>query len=84
VNHELDTGFFVRKRIILAFKRVEFVSDRMPYITVRGCWRHIIVLNVHTPTEDTIDVEDSYKELECVFSKVPNTGYPKVPDEFCA
>jgi hypothetical protein len=26
-NHELDTGFSVHKRIVSAFKRVEFVSD---------------------------------------------------------
>jgi hypothetical protein len=31
-NHELGTGLFVHKRIILAVKKVEFVSDRMSYI----------------------------------------------------
>jgi hypothetical protein len=61
----------VHKRIISAVKRVEFVSDRMSYIILRGRWCHIIVLKVHAPTEDKIDdVKDSfYKELECVFDK---------------
>jgi hypothetical protein len=41
----------------------------MSYITLRGRWCHIIVLNVHAPTEDkTDDVKNSfYEELE--FSK---------------
>jgi hypothetical protein len=63
----------VHKRIIAAVKRVEFVSDRMSYIILRGRWCHIIVLNVHATIEDkTDDVKDSfYKELECVFDKLP-------------
>jgi exonuclease III len=72
-NHELGTDYFVNKRTISAVKRVEFVSDRMSYIILRGRWRHIIVLNVHFPTEDrTDDVKDSfYEELEHVFNKFP-------------
>jgi hypothetical protein len=35
-------------------KRVDFVSDRVSYIKLRGLWCHI-ALNVHTPTKDEID-----------------------------
>jgi hypothetical protein len=49
-------------------KRVEFVSDRMSYIILRGRWCNIIVLNVHAPTEDKVDdIKDRfYEELERV------------------
>jgi hypothetical protein len=45
----------------------------MSYIILRGCWCHIIVLNIHAPTENkTDDVKDSfYEELEHVFDKFP-------------
>jgi hypothetical protein len=45
----------------------------MSYTILRGCWCHIIVLNVHAPTEDkSDDVKDSfYEELERVFDKFP-------------
>jgi exonuclease III len=61
----------VHKRIIPAVKRVEFVSDRMSYIILRGCWCHVIVLNIHALTEDkTDDVKGNfYEELERVFDK---------------
>jgi hypothetical protein len=45
----------------------------MSYIILRGRCCHIIVLNVHVPTEDkTDDVKDSfYDELQRVFDKFP-------------
>jgi hypothetical protein len=61
------------KRIILAIKRVKFVTNRMPYVLWTGLWCDIIVLDVHAPTEDKTDyTKDSfYEELECVFSRFP-------------
>jgi exonuclease III len=61
VDHKLGTGFFVHKRILSAVRRVEFISDRMLYIILRGCWCNVIVLNVHTPCGDKGDDEkDSF------------------------
>ena len=51
----MGTGFFVHHRIVSAVKRVEFVSDRMSYIVLRGCWCNIIVLNVRAPSEEKSD-----------------------------
>jgi hypothetical protein len=64
-NDDVSTGSFVHKRIISAVKMVEFVNDRISYITLRGRWFHIIVLN---------DVKGGFCErLERVFNEFHNS-----------
>jgi len=41
--------------IASAVKRVEFVSDRVSYIVLRGRLCNIIVLNVDAPSEEKSD-----------------------------
>jgi len=70
----LGTGFYVHHRKVSAVNRVlQFVSDRMSYLVPRGCWCNIVVLNVHTPSEEKgDDTKDSfYEELEQVFDHFP-------------
>ena len=37
--------------MVTAFKRVEFVSDRVSFLVLRGGWCNVIVLNVHATSE---------------------------------
>jgi hypothetical protein len=71
-DHKLGTGFLIHKRIS-AVRRVEFISDRMSYIILRGHWCNIIVPNVHVPCDDkSDDVKDSfYEELAHIFDQFP-------------
>jgi hypothetical protein len=50
-NHQLETEFLVHQRTVSAVKRVDFVSDRMSNIVLKGRWCNIIVLNVRAPSK---------------------------------
>jgi hypothetical protein len=83
-DHQLGAGFFIHKRIILAVKRGEFVSDRMSYIIFKRSL--VVVLNVHAPCEDKSDnVKDSfYEELGHVFDQFPTYNMTVLLGDFNA
>ena len=55
-----EQNFFVHHTIVSAVNRVEFVSDRLSYVVLRG-HRYNINLNVHAPSEEkSDDSEDSF------------------------
>jgi len=57
----MGTGFFVHQGIVSALKGVEFVSNSVLYIVLRGRWCNIIILNVHAPNEEkSDDTKDSF------------------------
>jgi hypothetical protein len=68
-DDQLGTGVFLYK-ITSAVRRVQFISDKMSYVILRGRWCSII-LNRHAPCEGKSDgVKDSfYEEIGGVFEQ---------------
>ena len=46
--------------MVSAVKKVEFVSDRMSCIVLRGRWCNILVLNVHAPSEEKTMIQKTF------------------------
>jgi hypothetical protein len=48
----METGFPTHHRIVSAVPRVEFVSNRISYIVLRGRWCNITGLNMRAASEE--------------------------------
>jgi hypothetical protein len=85
-DHQSGIRFFVHKRIVSEVRRVEFISDRMSYMILRGHWCNVILLNGHARCEGKgDDVKDSfYEELELVFDQFPRYDMRTLLGEFNA
>jgi hypothetical protein len=76
----LGTGSFVHHRIVSEVKRVEFVSDRMSYMVLRGCWYNIKVLNVSVSSEEkSYDSKDGFDEKLEQISYHFSKNHVKIP-----
>ena len=53
--------YFVLKRIRSVVERMEFISDRTSFITLKGWWCDIIVVNSNAPSEYK---DDSMKTMQ--------------------
>ena len=59
----IGNRIFLHHRIESTVKRVQFVSDTMSYIVLRGRWCNIIDFNVHAPSEEKSDnSKDSFMQ----------------------
>ena len=57
---------------------MEFISDRVSCIKLKGQWSDIIVLNVHAPSEDKEDdTRVASKVMETIFFLVNRRKYGK-------
>jgi hypothetical protein len=54
-SRNLGTGFFVQKEVISAFKWVAFVSNRMPYMILKGSWCALVFRNFNIPNDKSDD-----------------------------
>ena len=73
-------------RLLPAVKRIVFVSDRLSYIVLIDRWLHIILVNMHAPSEEKSEDLNNifYEELEEVFDHFPKYHMKLLLGEFNA
>ena len=72
--------------ILSAIREVQFVSDRLSYIILKGKLHDFVIVNVHGPIEDKDDKmkDEFYGELECVFDSLSRYNMKIVLGDFNA
>jgi exonuclease III len=71
-NYQMGIGLFVQHRIVPAVKRVEYVSDRVPYIVLKGRCCNMTVLNVHAPSDEKVMIQKTVlREIRAGFRTFP-------------
>ena len=62
-----EQGFLFIGELGQQSKMVEFISDRVSCITLKGQWCDIIVINVHIPSED----KGNELKIAYIFDQLP-------------
>jgi hypothetical protein len=61
INWKQDFLYTKEYVVVSAVKRVEFVSNRLSYIVLKGLWCNITIANVHAPSQEkSDDSKDSF------------------------
>ena len=85
-SHDFGTGFLIKNSILQAVQNIEFVNERLSYVTIRTRWGNTVLLNVYAPTEVATDNDKDifYDELERLFDRLPKYNSKIVLGDFNA
>ena len=84
-SHNFGTGFHIKNTILSAVENIEFVNERLSYVTIRTRWCNTVLINVHAPTDEANnDKVTFYDELERLFDRLPKYNTKIVLGDFNA
>lgn len=72
-ENRLGTGFLIKNNLKEVIVDYKVVNSRISYLRIKGKYRKISLINVHSPTEETETEkkERFYEDLDDVLSKLP-------------